>query len=120
VGAATALAFPLLNALTLTVQNATALLFPDWVRLGPERTGGVEAIGQNLLTTVASLFALVLALVLPLLVGGGVGYAVWLRAGLAPAVVVGSVLFAALVVAELYGALTWLGGVFEKTDRVRQ
>ena len=119
IGAAAA-GFPLLNALTLTVQNATALLFPDWVRLGPDRPGGVEAIGQNLLTTVASFFSLLLALVLPVVAGGGTGYLLWARAGAVPAAAVGGVLFAAVVLAELYVALTWLGGVFEKTDRVRQ
>lgn len=45
-----------LNAAILTIQNATAVLFPAWVRLGPVVSVGVEALGQNLLATVATLF----------------------------------------------------------------
>jgi hypothetical protein len=58
-----------LNAASMGIHNATALLFPAWVRLGPE-SGGVEAMGQTMMVTIGSLLALALALVLPALAGG--------------------------------------------------
>jgi len=56
-----------LNGAILTIQNATAVLFPAWVRLGPVVSVGVEALGQNLLATVATIFSLAIGLILPLL-----------------------------------------------------
>ncbi len=56
------------NAALITVQNATAVLFPGWIRLGPHVSTGVEALGQNVLATAANLIALAIALIVPLLV----------------------------------------------------
>ena len=42
-------ALPSLNAISLTVANGAALLFPGWVRLGDGRAAGIEAMGQNVL-----------------------------------------------------------------------
>ena len=45
-----------LNGALLTIQNGIAVLFPAWIRLGPAVSTGVEALGQNVLATVANLF----------------------------------------------------------------
>src|SRR5205085_3566630 len=54
-----------LNGALITIQNAMAVLFPAWVRLGPVVTTGVEALGQNVLAMVGNLLSLGLGLVGP-------------------------------------------------------
>ena len=64
------LTLPVLNAAAVAVQNAAALLFPAWQRLGLTRPTGVEALGQGILAGAGSVLVLVLLLVLPLLIAG--------------------------------------------------
>ena len=112
-------ALPALNAISLTVANGAALLFPGWIRLGDGRAAGIEAMGQNVLAIFVSLIITVVALILPLiaaaLVAGAVGAAtsramnVWL---FVPAAPVGAL----VVIAELWVVVGWLGRVFARTD----
>ena len=46
----------------MLIQNGAALLLPAWVRLGPDRPIGVEALGHNML--VMSGFLVILAILL--------------------------------------------------------
>ncbi|HVX41202.1 MAG TPA: putative ABC exporter domain-containing protein [Gemmatimonadaceae bacterium] len=102
------------NAALLTVQNATAVLFPAWVRLGPTVTTGVEALGQNVLATAANLLALGVALIVPLLaVYGVVGPIVQAR----PALIVAAVLVGTVVLAiEVYGATRLIGRALARAE----
>jgi len=109
------LALPAVNALGLTIQNGAALFFPAWVRLGAARTGGVEAMGQGLITMLATLVLLLLLLALPAAGGAGVAYALRPVAGDA-AFGVGLVVAVAAVGAELVPIVRWLGRVFERTE----
>ena len=106
---------PPLNALALSIHNAAALLFPAWVSLGPDRPGGVAAMGQNLLTIFGTLLVLALLLLAPAAAGGVPAY-LWLeRAG--PWVITAGALPAAIVmVGELMLIAAWLGKVFEGLD----
>jgi ABC-2 type transport system permease protein len=104
-----------LNAATVTIQNAAALVFPAWVKLGVKGEAGIEALGQNLLTTLASMVLLALTLIIPLVVGAVAMFTLAPTLGrLAP--------FAALLlaVAALIGqvvlGLRGLGVVFDRTD----
>jgi hypothetical protein len=103
-----------LNATSLAIQNGAALMFPAWVRLGPD-AGGVEAIGQNLLFVVGTLLTLVLALVLPV-VAGSAAFAAggFLLGNLAAATAL------AAGTAVLAGEVAWivlrLGRLFERTE----
>src|SRR6185312_2830544 len=108
---------PTVSALGVLVQNAGALLFPGWIRLGLSRPGGVEAVGQGIVTMFGSLVVLTLGLALPLVFGGGVAIVVVSRVGLW-GLVPGTVVGAAIVAAEVWGITAWLGGVFERTDEV--
>ena len=112
-------ALPTVNAISLTVANGAALLFPGWVRLGDGRAAGIEAMGQNVLAIFLSLIITLLALILPLLAATAVAGAVsavtareigaWSFVPAAPV--------ASLVVAlELWLAIKWLGRVFARTD----
>jgi hypothetical protein len=114
---ALALALPVLNAASLTIQNGLTLLFPAWVRIGPgTRAGGVEAMGQNLLTTVFGILSIGVLLVVPGAMA--VGAYLTLRRPLHE----NGAGFAALVIClagmigEVALIVRWLGGVFERTD----
>jgi len=122
VGAVTLIALvalPTLNAITLTVANGAALLFPGWVRLGDGRTSGIEAMGQNVLAIFVSLILTTIAIVPPfivtVLVAGAVDsltgrtMSIW---SFVPAAPVGAL----LVLGELWLVLGWLGRVFARTD----
>jgi len=103
-----------LNGALLTIQNATAVLFPAWVRLGPTVTGGVEALGQNVLSFAGIVFCLVLGLIVPMFVATIVSVAMRDQAvvGLATAIITGSILLAA----ETYGVIHLLGRAFDRAE----
>lgn len=112
-----AAAFVLLPPITFSamlLQNGAALLYPAWVRLGMAQRG-VEALGQNLLATVAFVVILAVLFAGPAAVG-------WLVfEGLAPAagdwaLVPAAVAGLALLAGELTLLVRWLGRVFEHTD----
>jgi ABC-2 type transport system permease protein len=108
---------PLLNAVSVAIQNALALLYPGWIRVGAEGSGGMEAVGQNMLTLFGTLLLLVLALAPPVVAAGVVaallaGYladGAWALAGLAGT---------ALLAIELVLLVTWLGRLYDRTDPV--
>lgn len=111
---AAAIGLPAVNFLGLLLHNGAALLFPAWVHLGTGRPGGVEALGQNLLTVIAFVVLLALALALPgalasgaVLATGALGW--WAAVPGAVALTLGAALESSI-------ALRWLGAVFERTD----
>ena len=103
-----------LNATSIGIHNATALLFPAWVRLGPE-SGGIEVMGQTMMLLFGSLLALALALVLPALAGGA---ALWLtRPTLgAAAAAPGAAVFVLVLWLEVIGLVAALGHVFDRME----
>jgi ABC-2 type transport system permease protein len=111
------LLLPPLVALAVTIQNAIALLYPGWVRLGGHGSGGMEAIGQNLLTLVGTLLLLAVTAIPPLAVAGVVAGPLVL---LAPVIAVpaGVLAAAATIAAEVWLLVRWLGRVFDRTDPV--
>ncbi|MEP6691282.1 MAG: putative ABC exporter domain-containing protein [Gemmatimonadaceae bacterium] len=111
-----ATAIPLLNAVTLTVQNGVALLFPAWVRPG-STGGGIESIGQNLLAMIASFFLLALSWIAPAFAVGAVLWTLWAMLGrwsIGLAVVAGG----SVIVLEVWLVMTWLAGVLTKTEKI--
>jgi hypothetical protein len=101
----------------VVVQNAAVLLFPAWVSLGHGRAVGLEATGQRILMTAASMIALVLALVPAILVGGA-GAAAVSAVGLGEwwALAVGTVVGSAVVALEGGLAAYFLGRVFDRLE----
>lgn len=108
------LALAALNAIALAMQNGAALLFPAWVRLGPD-SGGVEAMGQTLLVMVGATVALVLALILPAVVGLATFFASGPNAGVLT-LALGAAGAIAVLGAEIAGLVVALGAVFERTE----
>lgn len=104
---------PAFNALMFTIQNGTALLFPAWVRLGTEARG-FETMGQSLLTTGATTLVAAVALVFPVGLGALI---LWLTNDWGGwSVLFATVLASAIIVAELWPVLHWMGTVFDDTD----
>lgn len=106
---------PVVNFMSMLIQNAAALLYPDWVHLGVGRPGGVEALGQNMLALIASVVLLAVTLVVPLGLAGVVVALLQPVIGAwcaIPAAAVGIVAAAA----EAAFAIDWLGNVFDRTD----
>jgi ABC-2 type transport system permease protein len=106
---------PAMNFLAMLIQNGTALLLPGWVRIGPDRPIGIEALGHNILVMAGFLAVLLVLLLFPAIAGGGVFVGLeptlgWWAAPPSAA--------AALVVAGLEARLLLvrLGRVFEATD----
>lgn len=108
------------NAVTVTIQNGAALLFPAWVKLGTAKSGGVEVLGQSILSMVASLVVLVLALLPPAIAAAAAYFAV---AMLFPGVVIAPIAagvaigFIALAI-EVTMTMMMLGEVFERGEMV--
>ncbi|MEO7363614.1 MAG: putative ABC exporter domain-containing protein [Gemmatimonadaceae bacterium] len=109
-----ALAIPAFNALTFTVHNGAALLFPSWVRLGTEPRG-FETMGQNLLTMVATTLVAAVAMVFPV---GLAFLIIWLAtASLGVwAILVATLAASVLLCLELWPVIFWLGSVFDRID----
>jgi hypothetical protein len=106
---------PAVNLLGMLIQNAAALLYPAWVRLGSGRPGGVEALGQNLLMMIGFVTLLALTMFLPLVIGGGAFLL------LRPVLGLGAALPAAVATLttmayESVLIVEWLGRIFERTD----
>lgn len=66
---ALAIVLPFLNYVGLMLMNGAALLFPAWVNTSGTRAGGVDTLGQNMLTASAYALALGVTLVVPALLG---------------------------------------------------
>jgi ABC-2 type transport system permease protein len=101
----------------VVVQNAAVLLFPAWVSAGQTRAVGLEATGQRILMTAASMIALVITLV-PAIVVGGLGAAAASAVGLREwwAVAVGTLAGSAVVALEGGLAVHLLGRVFDRME----
>ncbi|HEY2850515.1 MAG TPA: hypothetical protein VGI97_11600, partial [Gemmatimonadaceae bacterium] len=97
-----------------TILNAAAVLFPAWIHLGQPGTGGIEMIGQTLLTSIANVLAILLMLIIP----AGVGGAVWYGLQSYPAIAIGAgtLLGCVALGSECYGVMLALGHAFERAE----
>lgn len=103
-----------LNAALLTIQNGLAVLFPAWMRLGASVNTGVEALGQNLIATMANLLSLAFALVIPLIVAFIAVRYLTVTGALATAL---TIIFTSFVLAgETYAVIGYIGRAFAKAE----
>jgi hypothetical protein len=114
-GLSAVLVLPFVSLIGVLIQNATALILPGWVALGREHERGVEAMGQRLIVSVATVLTLLVA-GLPagivfagvyLAGSGAMGTAALPAASLAAALTLGAVAAAGIL---------WLGRLFENLD----
>lgn len=97
------------------MQNAAALILPGWVQIEKEQQRGVEAMGQRLISSIATvLFLLIAALPAALL------FALVLFAGRtalgAAAIPAASLPAACALLLEAAAGILWLGTLFDKFD----
>jgi hypothetical protein len=113
-----AVALPALVAfatLMVSVQNGAPVLMPGWVRLGPTVGGGMENLGQGVMS-----MGIILILVMLLLIPAAIvaGASIFFLSPFSPAIAA----FAALVTgsvtlgAETFGIFAVLGRALEKTE----
>jgi hypothetical protein len=103
-----------LNGALLTIQNGTAVLFPEWIRLGPVVSTGVEALGQNVLAMLANLISLGVGLILPLGLAFGITSLV---SSFRPGPLAFAAIFAsALLIAETYVAIRAIGRALGRAE----
>ena len=113
--AAAVVFLPPLNFLAMLIQNGAALLLPAWVRVGPDRPIGVEALGHNMLVMSGFVAVLAVLLAAPVAAAGAVFVGLEPVSGrwaAAPAAAVAL----AVTALEARVLLTRLGRVFEATD----
>jgi ABC-2 type transport system permease protein len=110
-----ALAIPAVVAVVLVVQNGTVLTFPAWFPPGRKRSAGLEATGMRLLSMMAILLLLLVALipaailVVPLLIFGWSALGFW-------TIPIAGLLTAAPLAAEAAGGVFVLARLFERFD----
>jgi hypothetical protein len=103
------------DTVMVAVQNGAPVLFPGWVRLGTVVGGGMENLGQGVLT-MGIILILVLLLMIPAAIVSGVS--IWFISPFSP----GLAAFAAIVTgsvtlgAETFGIFAVLGRALEKTE----
>jgi len=109
-----------INAASVTIQNGAALLFPAWVKIGTAKSGGVEVLGQSILTMLASLIALALALLPPgiMAVAAFAGIQFVFEDAFLAATIVAIVLGLVTLAFEVGMAMSLLGEVFERGEIV--
>lgn len=106
---------PVINYVAMLIQNGGAILFPAWVRSGPDRAGGVEALGQNMLLIVAQIAIITVLMVVPATVASGLYALLWPALG-GWAEIGRAAVFLGMMAFESYILVGWLGGVLERTD----
>ena len=117
--AAAPLVLLVLNSATVMLQNAAALIFPGWVRLGVGPAAGVEVLGQNLLLMLASVVALALVLLPAALLAGAALFAIQsiVTGTLGWAIAAAVVVFLVVLGGEVLMAVVMLGDVFERGEK---
>jgi hypothetical protein len=101
------------NMCIFTMLNATAVLFPSWIRLGPGGGGGIELMGQAMIMVLGVFIAVGIFLLVPAFAIGTIGSYVE-PAGLTFGLTL--VLAAGLLALETYGLIALLGRSFDRAE----
>jgi len=110
-----AMLLPCLSFIGILVQNAAVLLLPGWIHLGREHQRGVEAMGQRLISGIATLISLVIAAIPSTVLFALMWFVGYWLIGLAIVPIAAFVAAFGLLVESVIGILL-LGRLFEKFD----
>jgi hypothetical protein len=111
-----AIIFPFFNVISLLIPNAAVLMFPAWFQLGKSGPQGIEATGQRIIFLLGQLVVLVITLVPAALAFIGVGYPVYLFAGISLAIPVAALASAIILACEAALGVKFLGTLFQRFD----
>ena len=117
IAVAAAVFVPPFFAIQLLVANSIAVLFPAWVQVVSNRgEHGLDVLGQRIVFVAGRLVAMALALVPPA-IGAALVFAMtqWI-VGPVGAATLGGLAGLAILCAEAWGGMQWLGGRFERFD----
>jgi len=112
--AAALVILPPLNLLMMLLQNGAAVLFPGWVRIGGPPTG-IEALGQQVLSTTVSWLMLAATFAAPAALGT-VTYFTLASSNRSAALVAAIVAGLAALATEVVELVRWLGAAFERLE----
>jgi ABC-2 type transport system permease protein len=115
VGIGAALLFPCISLLGILVQNAAALILPGWVQIERDQQRGIEAMGQRLISSVATVLFLMIAATPAALVFGAAFFVGYGAMGLA-IIPLASMLACLALLFEGAAGILWLGSLFDKFD----
>ena len=114
-GLAAAIVAPGLAFAQLAIHNGMALLFPAWVALGNQRSRGLDAMGQRIITLAGSWLALIV-LALPGVIAGGI---VWFAARIVvgpAAYVPAAAVCCVILMIEVLVLTEMMGPAYERLD----
>jgi hypothetical protein len=107
---------PVVVALQLLVPNAAAVVFPAWFQATRAIGGGIDLMGQRLIFVFGQVFIIVLALLPAAGTAALLIFSTQWIIGPVLAVVFATIVVLAVLIGEVWCALWWLGGRFEKFD----
>jgi hypothetical protein len=115
-----ALLAPPLIALMMCIPLAMMLYFPAWSKPTPGQAGGIENMGQGIISLIGFILVLLVTL-LPAAAVGAVAYIIinWLL-GAAAAVTTALLVASGLLVFELAAIIWWLGEKLDRFDLSRE
>jgi ABC-2 type transport system permease protein len=102
------------NIVVSTIRNSVAVLFPAWVRLGGDGDGGIEVMGQSMLSVLATMIGFLLLMIAPTLVT--LAIVGLLDAPPAIAIASSMILGAATTIGESHLVSLWIGRVLDRTE----
>jgi ABC-2 type transport system permease protein len=111
-----AMVTPIVVALQLLVPNAAAIVFPAWFQATRTVGGGIDLMGQRLIFVFGQAVIIVLALIPAAATAALLIFTTQWIFGAVLAVIFATVVVVAVLIAEVWCALWWLGGRFERFD----
>jgi len=99
----------------LLVQNALAVMFPSWVRIGQNQPRGIDVMGQRMFMVFGMMIVLVVALLPAALLAGVAGFIGYSMTKTIPIIVPAAIAAAALLV-ECHFASEAIGRLLDRTD----
>ena len=115
IGLAAALLLPPISLVGILVQNATVLILPGWVHLGREHQQGVEAMGQRLISSIATALCLLLFALPAMLLSAALFFAGYRAMGM-PILIPAATAAALTLLLEASAFILWLGRLFDRYD----
>ncbi len=115
IGLAAVLFLPSVSLIGVLVQNATVLILPGWVHLGREHQQGIEAMGQRLISSIATALCLLVFALPAMIFSAGIFFAGYRAVGM-PILIPAAAAAAGTLLLEAGVCILWLGRLFDRYD----